>query len=371
MSSYIPAESEQPQIVIFAEQTDDCQKPPVKRSWRRKYRKMRARFEDTMNASNTLIKDEYKAIALARRLQEQNDQILDMLLDINETARIPSFLRYDLREASPSDSVLPSLETDHDPEAVRRRINEFRENMVNGLITTEEFAQKSDQLRNSQTIPTTRSLASLVAKIPHTTEAPDPAPEGIILGDHAPGYMSPNHEEEYLLATDTILADPTAYDPNAHDGRPLRIPPSQAVPNDKELSLRNPDSVYNWLRKNQPQVFLQDKDGQHHENLSEKSSARPAIAPGRGGKRPSAVSATTPGPKTDQEMLDEEIGFIPETGTGAGKGRRGNKGDDNDSAYRPKGGSSRPAKRKREDGEPVGKGGRKKNRVSGGAAATG
>lgn len=40
---------------------------------RRKYRKMRAKFEDTMNQSNQLIKDEYKAIALARRLQEQNE----------------------------------------------------------------------------------------------------------------------------------------------------------------------------------------------------------------------------------------------------------------------------------------------------------
>ena len=34
---------------------------------------MRAKFEETMSTSNTLIKDEFGAIALARRLQEQNE----------------------------------------------------------------------------------------------------------------------------------------------------------------------------------------------------------------------------------------------------------------------------------------------------------
>jgi hypothetical protein len=40
---------------------------------RRKYRKMRVKFDETMNASNTLIKEEYKAMAVAARLQEQNE----------------------------------------------------------------------------------------------------------------------------------------------------------------------------------------------------------------------------------------------------------------------------------------------------------
>jgi hypothetical protein len=34
---------------------------------------MRVKFDETMNISNTLIKDEYRAIAVARRLQEQNE----------------------------------------------------------------------------------------------------------------------------------------------------------------------------------------------------------------------------------------------------------------------------------------------------------
>ncbi|KAF2258032.1 hypothetical protein CC78DRAFT_151545 [Lojkania enalia] len=336
---------------------------PITDCSRRKYRKMRAKFEETMGASNTLIKDEFRAIALARRLQEQNDQILEVLLDLNETTRLPPNRRFDLRKPSEIDATAPSLEVDPEPEAVQRSIQALRIDMVNGIISPEEFGRKSEQLQNAQPLATRRQLVSLETRVPHTTEIPDPAPDGLLLGEHAPGYMSPAHEEEYLLATDAALADPTVYDPNAHDGRPLRITTSHVIPNEKELTYRNPDSVYNWLRKHQPQVFLQDKE-QHHENMSEKSSARPGNASGRGGKRASAVSANTPGPKTDPEM-DEEMGFIPETGTG--KGRRGKTEDDG--AYRPKGGSSRPAKRKREDGDPLGKGGRKKNRASGGTAA--
>ncbi|KAF2116137.1 IEC3 subunit of the Ino80 complex, chromatin re-modelling-domain-containing protein [Lophiotrema nucula] len=325
---------------------------------------MRAKFEDTMQTSNTLIKDEYRAVALARRLQEQNDQILEVLLDMNENARLPANRRFDLRSLAEIDAAVPSLDADADADADReRRIQDLRVDMVNGIITQEEYSRKVTQIRSTHSIAIARQLASLDERVPHSTDVPDPPPEGLILGEHAPGYMSPSHEEEYLAATDAALGDPTLYDPNAHDGRPLRITTSHPPPTEKDLTIRNPDSVYNWLRKNQPQVFLQDKE--HHENLSEKSTARPANPSSRGGKRASAVSGNTPGPKGDHD--DEETGFIPESGTGTGKGRRGNKEDD--SAYRPKGGSSRPGKRKREDGDPVGKGGRKKNRASGGTSA--
>jgi hypothetical protein len=227
--------------------------------------------------------------------------------------------------------------------------------MVNGVITPEEFARKSDQIHTTQPIIPSRTLSSLEATVPHSTQIPDPPPEGLLLGEHAPGYMDSLHEDEYLLALDTALSDPTVYDPDAHDGRPLRIPPSRPIPTEKELSIQNPDSVYNWLRKNRPQVFLQDKDHQHPENVSEKSAARQGGSSGKS-KRASGVSAATPGPKNDPDMLDDELGFIPETGTA--KGRRSKQEDDQ--AYRPKGGSSRGSKRKREDGDPVHKGGRKK-----------
>ncbi|KAF2276754.1 uncharacterized protein EI97DRAFT_466886 [Westerdykella ornata] len=340
--------------ILPVDAQDAAHKAPVKRSWRRKYRKMRLKFEETMNTSNNLIRDECKAIAVARRLQEQNDQILEALLDLNEMTRLPANLRFDLRDLSETGSHLTLPESEARADALQRRLQELRNDMVNGLITPEDFAQKSDQLHTQSIIPT-RSLADLEAKVPHTTHPPDPLPEGLLIGENAPSYMSPAHEEEYLLAMDQAIADPSIYDPDAHDGRPLRLPQTRHhIPTEKELSIQNPDSVYNWLRKHQPQVFLQDKDVAHAETVSEKSSARPATTSGR--KRHSHVSGATPGLKNEE--IDEELGFIPEMVTTSGRGKRGHKGED-DGAYRPKG-SGRGSKRKREDGETSNRGGRKK-----------
>lgn len=274
---------------------------------------------------------------------------------MNDTARLAANLRFDLRELSEADTAHPSLEAESDPEAIQQKLHDLRTDLANGVITPDEYAQKADQLHRAQPVHTTRSLASLEAKVPHTTDIPDPPIEGIDLTVEAPGYMSPAHEEEYLAAMDAALADPS-YNPNTHDGRPLRVAPTQPIPTEKDLTVRNPDSVYNWLRKNQPQVFLQDKDPQHQENMSEKGAARTGNAGGGRGKRQSAI-AGTPGPRTDHEDDDP-----PDTG----KGKRG-KGEE-DAAYRPKGGASRLGKRRREDGDGGNKTSRKKNRVSAGTA---
>ncbi|KAF1845200.1 uncharacterized protein K460DRAFT_376676 [Cucurbitaria berberidis CBS 394.84] len=341
---------------------DATQKPQVKRSWRRKYRKMRIQFDNAMTESNSLISQEWKAMGTARRLQETNDQLLDALLDFNDQTRVNARLRYDLRQLSAADTAVPSLEAGPGPDFIQQQLRELRDDVAAGTITAEQYAQKADQLHSSQAIQhALKSLASLEAKVPHTTrdDLPEQPIEGIDLSEHAPGYMSPVHEEEYLLAMDQVLAEP-GFDLALQQGRPLRLPSAQPPLGEKDLTVRNPDSVYNWLRKHQPQVFLQDKDAAHHENMSEKSAAKPGNTGGRKVKRESAVGGT-PGPRDHED----EDSAAPETG----KGRRKTIGDD-DTAYRPKGGTSRPTKRKREEGDtPVVKGGRKKNRASTGVAS--
>ncbi|KAI4618234.1 uncharacterized protein J4E87_007902 [Alternaria ethzedia] len=339
----------------------DATQKPVKRSWRRKYRKMRIRFEEAMNDSDSLIKQEWKAMGTARRLQENNDQILDILLELNEQTRVNPRLRFDLRNLSAADTAVPSLEAVPDPELVKAQLQTLRDDLAANTITPEEYATRADQLHSSQAIQQTlKSLASLEAKVPHTTRAdlPDHPVEGIDLSEHAPGYMSPTHEDEYLLATDQLLEQP-GFDQALQQGRPVRLASAQPPLSEKDLTVRNPDSVYNWLRKHQPQVFLQDKDAAHHENLSEKSAApKTSKANATKVKRESNIGGGgTPAPRDH----DDEDSAAPETG----KGRRKTGGGDDDTAYRPKGGSSRPAKRKREEGEtPAGKGSRKKSRPS-------
>lgn len=59
---------------VSKESIGDAEVPtgPI-RSWRKKYRKLRQRFARVMNESNTLTKDDDRAYALARRLQEENE----------------------------------------------------------------------------------------------------------------------------------------------------------------------------------------------------------------------------------------------------------------------------------------------------------
>ncbi|KAF2025905.1 hypothetical protein EK21DRAFT_75324 [Setomelanomma holmii] len=342
-------------------ETDATQKAPVKRSWRRKYRKMRVKFDEAMNVSNRLITDEWKAMGTARRLAEGNDQLLDMLLDINEQTRAPARLRFNL---DPAGTAAP-VEAGPDPELIRRQLQELRAAAADNHILPEEFAQQADRLHNSQAIrQTLKSLTSLEGRVAHTARADlaDQPLEGIDLSEHAPGYLSPSHEEEYLAALDQVLAEP-GFDPAIQQGRPIRTSATQQPLSEKDLTIRNPDSVYNWLRKHQPQVFLQDKDAAHHENMSEKSAPKGHAGSRKGIKRESAIGGT-PGPR-DNDDEDSNLG----TDVG-GKGRRKTTGGEDDTAYRPKGGSSRPAKRKREDGDtPASKGKAKKSRVSTGTAA--
>ncbi|KAI8935561.1 hypothetical protein NX059_008130 [Plenodomus lindquistii] len=358
----------------------DAAQKPVKRSWRRKYRKMRIRFDDAMSESNALILQEWKAMGTARRLQENNDQLLELLLDFNEQARVSPRMRYDLRDLSAADTAVPTSEAAPDGAAVKAQLQTLREDAAAGRITAEDYTLKADHLHRSQALQhTLTSLASLEAKVPHTTRAdlPDHPIEGIDLTPHAPGYMSPTHEEEYLLATDTALSEP-GFDPTLQNGRPLRLSSAHPPLGEKDLTVRNPDSVYNWLRKHQPQVFLQDKDAvAHAENLSEKSAVKGGSGGGGGhskkAKRESTAATAggatgnlgTPGPRDAED--DDSTAHE----TGKGKRKAGGAGGDDDTAYRPKGGSSRPSKRKREDGDtPSGKSSKKKSRASTVAANT-
>ncbi|EKG14463.1 hypothetical protein MPH_08312 [Macrophomina phaseolina MS6] len=317
-------------------------KPPSVRSWRKKYRKMRVRFDERMRESNTLFREEHKAIALARRLQEQNDQLMDLLLDINDTPQIPQHLRID-------------LDLSATPDTIQRQLQEARDDLAAGRITPDEFAQREADVTAQFPRLDKKTYAELL-KVPHTHFPPEHLPDDLV-GDSLAGFLSPNHEEEYLKELDIALQDPSLYDPNDTSGRPIRLP-ARDIPSDKELQIRNPDSVYNWLRKHQPQVFLQDKENEKGEG-GEKAGKGGGNGRG-GGKRGHAATATPM--KADP---DDDDAFVPETGSGRGK-----RSKVDDEPYRPKGGSSRPSKRKREDGEAgAGRGGRKKAARGGAAAA--
>ena len=163
------------------------------------------------------------------------------------------------------------------------------------------------------------------------------------LKEDAPtGFLSPAHEEEYLAVLDTYLDE-------AHpDDQPL---PPRPRPNDREkdrdIQLRNPMSVYNWLSHHRPKVLIDD----------DASNDKPVKAPRKASPKP---PSSTPGPvrsnskrekagallpKPEEEILDEDgsvIGGFVEEASGSLKKRK--RGQDDD-AYRPKGGGSKKRKR--------------------------
>jgi hypothetical protein len=58
---------------VAPESENKEQKPLPLKSWRKKYRKLRVRFGRVIDDSNFLFKEERKALALARRLQEETE----------------------------------------------------------------------------------------------------------------------------------------------------------------------------------------------------------------------------------------------------------------------------------------------------------
>ncbi|KAF1812312.1 hypothetical protein P152DRAFT_474016 [Eremomyces bilateralis CBS 781.70] len=272
------------------------EKTPL-RSWRKKYRKLKIRFENAMEDSNKLYTDEQKALSLAKRLQEQNDQLREILLEVNQSDLIP-------------------------PEQA------FNLNLIDSDPTT--FGLSRSEIRTRMESP----------------------------GEYASAILDIDHEEEFLASLDQIDPSTDAPTPDAPPSRPVKKSFT-----DKDLALRNPMSVINWLRRNQPEVFLQDKPSKEpkdpkepHENGSEKSTR------GIGRKRGSLTHAL---PSTYKpELLDDEIGFVLEEKAPAKRSRKSIE----DEPYRPKGGKS--SKRKRDAGDSE-RGGKKKARASLGSVASG
>jgi hypothetical protein len=158
----------------------------------------------------------------------------------------------------------------------------------------------------------------------------------VVKEDMEASYFDPVYEEEYLTTLDADLLDPVLF----HDtGKPLQVTASRKLPSDKDLANQNQDSVVSWLRRNHPESFIQDIE-------------KPA--PKHRGKRISLAAKEQP----EAAAVDEDMS------TPAEKPVRGKKHKD-DEAYRPKGGSSRATKRKREDGEKAqGRGKRSKVQAS-------
>jgi len=275
-------------------------------------------------------------ISSALRAETIYSQLLDILLDINNSSHIAPQVRFDLQSPSIETSTIHAQEHEahfldpYDSLAASAALEEAQASLAAGELSPKAYSQIAATLA-SKIKP--MSLSALQT-IPHTTlasVAAETLPDDIS-SDTPPGYLTPTHEDDYLFALDSYLGNAPVLSRVNLPTNPVRLG-EKGFEKEKDVQVRNPVSVYNWLRKHQPQVFLQD-----NEITSEKSSTRIANS----SKTPKRTSVAV---KADPEIIDDD-GFLISESMGSTKSKRKRE----DEPYRPKGGSSRPSKRKREDG---------------------
>ncbi|KAJ5937434.1 hypothetical protein N7454_004734 [Penicillium verhagenii] len=298
------------------------------RSFKKKYAKTKLKFELGIRENENLIREELRIEDLSKRIQEQNDQLLEVLMEFNESVHVHPSMRYGL--TLPSDTpFLPTPEKEvkavvDDAILARTALKEAKAGIASGNFSPTAYRQVEESIkRNKEFAPAL--LYSDLNKVPHTeaTLPADGAKEAVSV-DRKLGYFTPEHETEHYLALDARLGDPGA------KAQLARIPDAPTfAEREKEASTRNPASVFNWLRRNQPQA-LQD-----HEVGSEKSTSRPSNA---------RTSKRAPVQRKEEETIDEDGAEVEPTPKGKRK-------RDEDTGYRPKGGNNR-SKKKKDDSTP-------------------
>ena len=283
------------------------------------------KFERQMRESSTLFRDQQRILDISQRIAEQNDQILCMLLELNYHPQVPSRLRFDLRD--PAAATQRDAHIDAEGAAETLRLSRYK--VQKGDIRQPEYDTYEHSLLDTAEFGPQISYSDLVYKperaaLERAQNIPD-EPSSTIAG----GLLSNKQEEQYLQSLDIFFESRKTH-PRAHATSNIGFPhPEKSADREREAQIRNPVSVYNWLRKNQPQVFLQDPD---HDRTKVAAASRKS-------KRESIAKAS----KVEVELYDDD-GIALEHSGGRGKRKR-----DEDSGYRPKGGHARPAKRRKEE----------------------
>ncbi|CAH0002937.1 unnamed protein product [Clonostachys byssicola] len=315
------------------------------KSWKKKYRKMRISFENKMHEGEDIFKQEAKAQATVKRLAIENDRLLDILLEINNSPQIPLEKRVNisLPPSKSSDRIHP---IDQDYESQKELPLKRLEDLIHDVPHQPyRLAKESDP--------------HLVAELEKSEG--DNYPAHFLCADDIDNYLhliDQNMEPDNPVPTLAPLAHPTT-NPPLH---PL---------------LKNPNSATSWLRRHAPHIFLQgiqEPGAEPHEDASAAGGAddaasthTPSHAGGRksrggargerGGKTPrvpkgtkrsraSLAAAAAAAADVDVSM-DDDGELNTSTPVANAKGSKRKRVTEDDQGYRPKGTTSRPTKKKR------------------------
>ncbi|KAI0143075.1 hypothetical protein GGR57DRAFT_508278 [Xylariaceae sp. FL1272] len=284
---------------------------PSYKSWKKKYRKMRLTFDSRMRESEELHSVEQRAIRTAKRIAIENDRLLDLLLDINDSPQIPFERRIDLTMDDEEDEDA----TDSDPS----------ENVQKPAKSLKKLVQEVPHM----------TYNAYISKFPEAVDDLDPKDAQT----HPTAFLTADDVDEYLYHVDASIGLPS---------RPTRAPSvvgTTPTSSQANFALKNPTSVYNWLRRHAPKTFLQDleKEKDKDKDDRDKEDGRKRKSTGTRGNRKS-TGARKEKERDKERDHGEGMDWEEELAYDAPKGKR--KRDD-DGGYRPKGGSSRPAKKRK------------------------
>lgn len=238
--------------------------------------------------------------------------------------QVPQRLRYDLDLKASTPARPNETKATYDQESGHKALRKARYQLQIGEISPHDYELLKSEVVDSPAFAPAKSYTTL------TRYAPSGPISAATLDDteSKSGFMTVRQEEQYLQSIDAYL-DGESASPRRHASNRLSYRNGERnVEKEKEVQLRNPVSVYNWLRKHQPQVFLQDED------------SKPSRATGtRNSKRNSTRDSII---KQEKELYDDD-GIAMDVPSNRGKRKR-----EVDGGYRPKGGNTRLPKRKRE-----------------------
>jgi hypothetical protein len=256
-------------------------------------------------------------------------------------------------DTPPPESEVPELQADIDTKSyntgkpeytqaeAQRMLDAAKQALSSGDMLPRDYEVLVSELKDSlkdTTEPVSTSLPLLERTTPHTSLNAIPydrLPLDLRDEDYRT-YLDGQHEDEYLAILDATaegLPPPEGY-------RNLQVA--------NEATLKNPVSVYNWLRKHQPRAFLQDGDELKLEAQESKAGSS-AGSTAAASKRENRAKRTS-----TNEILDEDGNVksgYQEPPAPKGKRKR------EDEAYRPKGGTSASASSKRRKKTSTGKSG--------------
>jgi len=293
---------------------------------------------------------------------------MEILLDMNQSAAIPTDLRYDVRTQSQREERQPEWAASMKltPQSANELLANVTAEVTTGRRAPLDLHTVRDQIEESLAEQGVRPLEALEQHMPHPiVTGEDDLPEED-RGDQPPAYLSTSQEAEYLQRLDAKLGDRLSLDKES--AQPQSPHQAELTPRELErhMELLNPQSQHNWLKTHSKMHASLDNDDAESIVSHEGGSASKPSGRKRGknlakqvGDRAMerAYEGASPGAASGFE--DDEMP-VAEDALGSGKKRP----RDSDGAYRVKGGRGGAVKGKRKRATEEGSASTKKARMS-------